>query len=256
MQFKYYNILWVFLALAVLIFVFMPKKENAFNHDTETQKQIPRSEKNGVISSYTANGILKTKVTYSNGVKNGLSYLFYKDGKTVQLEMPYVNGKREGTSKKYYENGDLYAETQYKNDQLNGIRRLYYSTSRLKAEIPYHKNNPGIGLKEYFMSEKLKEENSIVIKRENNIIYLETALKCKNAKFYIGKLIDDQFFDPIDKNIQLLPNSGSQFLVDLNTFSPSYLKYQDIICSCKTTQGNPQILKLRIDVSSLKNVNQ
>jgi antitoxin component YwqK of YwqJK toxin-antitoxin module len=256
MQFKYYNILWVFLGLMVLVFLFMPSKEAIEEADSIVQKRIPQNEKNGPILTYSENGTLKTKVTYTNGIKNGSSYLYYPDGKTIQLEMPYVNGKREGVSRKYYENGKIYAETSYKNDLLDGIRRLFFTNGKVKAEIPYRENNPGIGLIEYLVNGGIKTPNEMEINQENHILRLSTSQPCRELKFYIGKLIDDQFFDPIDSDVQLLTSEDSQFYIDLNTFNTSYLKYQDIICSCETRQGNPLILKQRIDISSLKNVNQ
>lgn len=256
MQFKYYNILWVFLGLAILIFLLMPSREDAVAADITVQKPIPQTEKNGPVLSYSENGTLKTKVTYINGVKNGPSYLYYKDGKTIHLEIPYVNGEREGISKKYYENGKIYAETSYRNNLLNGIRRLYFTNGKVKAEILYGANNPGINLKEYLVGGEIKTPNTIEITQENNILNLSTAQPCRELKFYIGKLIDDQFFDALDNGIQLLPNEGTKFYIDLNKFNTSYLKYQNIICFCKTKKGNPLILKRRIDISSLKNVNQ
>lgn len=257
MQFRYYHILWVFLTFAVFIFLFMPSREEAINQkDIKSGKKIPQKEKNGLISSYSSDGKLKTKIQYTNGVKDGISYLYYKDGETVQLEMTYAKGLREGISKKYYQNGKIYAETSYRNNKMNGIRRLYYTTGKIKAEIPYGFGFPGIGLKEYLMGGDLKPSTSIQFLQKENFIYLETSKPCSKAKFYMGKLIDDHFFNPLDEKIKLIPSSGSQFFIDLNVFTPSYLQKQDIICSCKTKQGNPLILKRRIDTSSLKNGNQ
>lgn len=257
MQFKYYNILWVFLGLAVIIFIFMPSKEDADPATQITKQQrIPQSEKNGPILSYDDKGVLKTKVNYIKGIKNGLSYLYYGDGKTVKLEIPYANGKREGTSKKYYEDGTLYAATTYHNDKLHGIRKLYNSRGKLKAEITYGYGFPGIGLKEYLLNGNEKDHLTFHVERKSNALYLSISESCKKAKFYIGKLLEDQFFNEADDEVQLLMQDNQQYYIDLSLYHPSYLQQVDVICSCKTPQGNPLILKQRIDVSSLKNVNQ
>ncbi|SNT27235.1 MORN repeat variant [Ekhidna lutea] len=199
--------------------------------------------KHGEVRQYTKDSRLKTVVNYDQGIKHGTSYLYHDDGETVLLAMPYENGKREGVSKKYYENGQLYASTSYQNDKLHGIRTIYYSTGQIKAEINYGYGNPGTGTKEYLIDGDLKDEIKITFENEGSIIWLETSEPCEDKTFYIGKLIEDTYFDPVDLNIRLLTKENGRYFVDTNIYTPSYLKYQDIICACESSQGNPLVLK-------------
>ena len=98
-----------------------------FGRSGEVKETPKRGLKHGEVKQYSSDKKLKTIVNYNQGIKHGISYLYHKDGETVLLEMPYVNGEREGTSKKYYENGQLYAETSYSKNVLHGPRKLYYS---------------------------------------------------------------------------------------------------------------------------------
>lgn len=205
-----------------------------------------RKLRHGEIKQYTKDKRLKTVVNYDNGIKHGTSYLYHNDGKTVLLAMPYNQGKREGQSKKYYQNGKLYASTSYKNDLLHGPRELYYSSGQLKAVINYGYGKPGIGTKEYLKDGTQKRENKIVTTKRGNSVSLSTSEDCKESKFYIGKLIEDQFFDALHPDVKLLMKDDATYVVDLNVHTPSYLKYQDIICHCESKQGNPIIMKTRI----------
>ncbi|WP_425392077.1 toxin-antitoxin system YwqK family antitoxin [Ekhidna sp.] len=213
---------------------------------SDPNEEFESKVKHGEIRQYTKDDRLKTIINYDQGIKHGISYLYHDDGKTVLLAMPYDKGKREGTSNKYYANGKLYAATPYKNDKLHGIRKTYYSSGKLKAEIPYGYGVPGIGTKEYLMDGTEKLSIQITTRTSDNLIWLSTSESCKDPKFYIGRLIDDKFFDPVDPNIKLLLEEDGNFFIDTEVHTPSYLKYQDIICHCESSQGNPIILKKRL----------
>ncbi len=216
--------------------------------ETKAQAATPieKKVKHGEQRQYTKDKKLKTIVNYDQGIKHGISYLYHKDGKTVLLAMPYENGKRQGVSQKYFENGKLYASTSYENDLLHGPRKLFYSSGQIKAQINYGYGFPGLGTREYLTDGQLKKELFIVLKKNGSTIWLDTSEPCEKSKFYIGELIEDTFLDPMNKKVELLMDDNGKFYVDTEVYTPSYLKYQDIICSCESSQGNPLILKTRI----------
>ncbi len=255
MKFKYHNILWVFLSITILIFVFSSVEVDEDRLNEAIEKSENREEKNGLVKSYASDGKLKTEIHYIKGIKHGKSLLYYKDGETVQLEMPYVNGERHGYSKKYFETGELYAETPYENDRLHGIRKVYYRNGSQKALIPYGYGNPGIGLKEFLLNGNRKESPEISYYQEQNKLYVSTTIPCRDQDFFIGKLIEEKFFDDENKELKRLQVDGNDYYIDLDIFNPSYLQFQQIICSCKSSQGNPLILTAQINASSLKKVN-
>lgn len=203
-------------------------------------------EKHGEVKQYTKSGKLKTVINYHYGRKHGMSYLYQNDGETILLAMPYEYGLREGTSKKYYEGGQLYAETNYQKDELHGIRTVYYRSGKVKSLVQYWRGMPGVGTKEYLTDGKEKDSFDITYIKQGDVLSFKTKPSCDEIRFYIGTLIEDDFFDPMSDKLRLLPNDNDQFFLDLNVYTPSFLKYQDIICSCESTQGNPIILKKRI----------
>ena len=89
----------------------------------------------------------------------------------------------------------------------------------------------------YLIEGTLKSDNKIQVKKNANI----TSETCKYFKFHIGKLIEDSYFNAVDEKIKLFPKDGTYF-INTKIYTFSYLKYQDIICYCKSTQGNPIII--------------
>ncbi|MEP2950229.1 MAG: hypothetical protein ABJO91_09455 [Ekhidna sp.] len=213
---------------------------------SEVEEISKRKVRDGEIKQYTKDKRLKTIVNYNKGIKHGVSYLYHDDGETVLLSMPYNNGKREGTSKKYYKSGVLYASTSYHDDLLHGKREIYYSSGQIKAIINYGFAKPGVGTVEYLTDGTLKQANSIEITEIGNNYFLSTSQECRNLKFYIGKLIEDQFFDAVHPDIKLLPKENGSYFVDLSVYTPSFLKYQDVVCHCESSQGNPIIMKKKL----------
>jgi len=203
--------------------------------------------KNGEVRQHTSDGRLKTIINYKDGVKHGMSYMYHEDGETILLALPYEEGNREGTSKKYHTNGKLYAETQYHQDELHGVRTVYYRSGNVKSTVPYWMGLPGVGTKEYLKDGTEKNLGQISYQREGNFLILKTNPECKNAMFYIGELIEDEYFDPYSAKLRVLPRDQNWlYYLDLNVYTPSFLKYQHIICSCESSQGNDVILKKEI----------
>ena len=146
--------------------------KEALEPDPKIKKYIERTERDGEVKQFTSSGKLKTIINYTKGVKNGMSYLYYDDGRTVLLALPYVDGLREGVSKKYYESGDLYAETSYHNDTLDGPRKVYYRSGQLKSVVNYQAGIAGIGTEEYLMDGTRKKNFVIKYEQRGNLIWL------------------------------------------------------------------------------------
>ncbi len=141
-------------------------------------------------------GELKSEVIYKDGKKNGIARTFDKDGSVI-LELPYVNNKREGTSKKYYAGGKILAQsTEYKDDLMFGLQKRYRGNGNLMSEARYEYDKPCADLKEYLENQSLKKKYPVInVKVENKVkttgIYLlrvSLSERMRNVKFYKGKL--------------------------------------------------------------------
>jgi hypothetical protein len=200
-----------------------------------------------VVTNNPASGRPHTSVTYELGKKHGWSYVYYPDGKSVLLAMPYVHGKRHGTSVKYFRDGKVHTETPYVDDKIHGIRRYYFSNGKPMSEISYAQGYAGTGLREYTLEGNLKTSYpELRWKRKGNRIYPELVGYCTDISYYLGALFDGRHFNPSEDAVGLPKDEYGTAFIDLDTYTPSYLSVQDLICTCSTRQGNPYVTTARI----------
>ncbi len=92
-----------------------------------------------VEKQYWENGNIKSELPYKNGKLQGTARWYYEDG-TIQQEVPYVNNSIEGLSIRYHDNGRKELEEEYKNNIRNG-RATEYSYSGRRIEIKEYVND-------------------------------------------------------------------------------------------------------------------
>jgi antitoxin component YwqK of YwqJK toxin-antitoxin module len=167
---------------------------------SEEKKQKEKNETSldgsKIVKSSYPNGKTKAEVVYKDGKKNGISRSYDKEG-NLTLELPYVNDKKEGRSKKYYAGGQqVYQTTEYKENLMHGIQTKYRDNGDLMSEARYENNFPCEGIKEYYTDKTLKKEYPKIIVTPidqldtKGVYILEISMseKVKGVKFYTGKL--------------------------------------------------------------------
>jgi antitoxin component YwqK of YwqJK toxin-antitoxin module len=77
--------------------------------------------------------------TWNNGIKHGVSSVFYENGK-VSESVWYKNDSRNGPWRQYYENGSIRTETLFDNDQRNGVFKFYSPSGRIEISGQYLNN--------------------------------------------------------------------------------------------------------------------
>lgn len=133
----------------------------------------------GPYVSYYANGKVKSKGSYKNGLPTGEWEYFYENGKLkmkgelekgsnhgpwkyffengqLSMEGEVYNGKRQGEWKHYFEKGDIKSLGEYKDGKKNGIWNYHYEDGSLKAQA-YYKEGRG-RYKEFYQSGEIKAE--------------------------------------------------------------------------------------------------
>ena len=109
--------------------------------------------------SFEKEAVSGSKTAYKLGVA---SYTFnrpYKSGEK-QLEVKYLNGKREGEAKFYYQNGNLIGKGNYKNDKKDGLWEFYDEKGNLKYKGEYN------SIKNKFMPEFERNRQKILKKNQ------------------------------------------------------------------------------------------
>ncbi|MEO5645363.1 MAG: TonB family protein [Bacteroidia bacterium] len=90
---------------------------------------------NGTINLYNNDEALVNTETFSNGLLEGTSTQYYKNGKTESIA-EYHAGRRNGLYADYYSSGEIYRKSFYTNDTLNG-HEIRYSDNKIFKEGDY-----------------------------------------------------------------------------------------------------------------------
>ena len=89
----------------------------------------------GEIFRNFENGQLESRENYKNGIKEGLSAVYYTNGQVA--EWNYDSGELDGLHKAWYENGQLTAEINYKDGEVDGLWRTWYENGQLKEDLNF-----------------------------------------------------------------------------------------------------------------------
>ena len=95
-------------------------------------------KKEGTWTIFSNNRAM-AKEHYVNGLKDGVSRKFYDTGEVLE-ESEWKNGKQEGKYQVFYKNGDPYMQCKYSNNLRNGLCLSYFPNGRIEMEA-YYKNS-------------------------------------------------------------------------------------------------------------------
>lgn len=238
------------LPLFLLIGCFTNPKEKAKNSTNPNDSTLDASgkKKNGLVKSYHSDGKIFSAITYKDGVKDGISYAYFPNGQ-VNLELTYSNGKRVGQSKRYYENGKLYQTTEYANNIQHGFQKKYREDGNPMSEAKFENDEPCLGLKEYLLDNKLKQNYPTIIvtpvdelaTKGMYTLKLSMSDKTKKVKFYEGKLTAGGCLHDKLKYIRLDERTGTGELVYTMPPGAFIMEELNLVARMKTKQGNAYI---------------
>jgi antitoxin component YwqK of YwqJK toxin-antitoxin module len=132
-------------------------KEYYKNGNVKSEVYIEEGKKEGVEKIYSEKGVLEEEVTYSNGIKSGITKDYFSNGQ-LYWEVNYVDGKYDGVYKEYSEKGILILEGEYKKGREDGLIKAYFENGKLKSITPYKKGITDGEFKEYYESGQLLME--------------------------------------------------------------------------------------------------
>jgi len=82
------------------------------------------------------NAVLIAEIRYFKGLLDGFS-TYYHSKETIWKQVPFCNGKIEGTLFIYLENGSLFQSTDYNQGRKNGPSIRYWDNMQIAAEETY-----------------------------------------------------------------------------------------------------------------------
>lgn len=144
-------------------------------------------------------GKMIAKGKYSGQKKTG-EWTYLLDSKVVSTET-YVNGQKNGTSKRFYKTGELLEESNWQNDKLNGIYRTYFQDGKAFLECTYTEGLRNGTFKTWFANGKPELEAIYTNDtRDKDWKYYRPGGELQyTLKFELGKLLNPEVQDRMDK---------------------------------------------------------
>lgn len=131
------------------------------NGHTQSISHFDHYQLDGVQKKYTLSGKPLLEQTFSKGILHGMKCHF-RNGKKV-VEIPYINGKKNGLERHFDESGALIAEIPWEENQKHGRSRYQYEDySDLQW---YFRGNPVS--KDKFGTMQVREEMLAELSLEN-----------------------------------------------------------------------------------------
>lgn len=95
--------------------------------------------KHGLVTRYSSDGHLLSKIHYENDQIHGLCERFYEsqDRETIKERAFYKNGQREGEFTEFFKNGQIEESGTVLNGKYEGSRFRFFESGRLRDHIRY-----------------------------------------------------------------------------------------------------------------------
>lgn len=119
-------------------------------------------KKDSVWTYYNRAGDVVSRVTFKNGLEEGLSEKLHTNGQVAE-RVNYKEGKKEGPWEQFFDTGKKMAQGIYVNDQLHGEVTYFFSSGK-----PRSRGNYVRGLMDgtwYYFTDDLKLERKEIWKR-------------------------------------------------------------------------------------------
>lgn len=174
--------------LIVLIAVSVSISCRQGNNDEDKSTVKPRT-----VKKYRDDGTLLsiTQVNVDN-FAHGIKVNYYDDGKTVHSKVTYSNGRKDGPAIWYYMNGQIFEHTGFENNLRAGLTKKYYKSGALMAEYYYDQDQIQPGLKEYteqgalitgYPDVRIREINKLA-SANKLILEISTSNNDRNVRYY------------------------------------------------------------------------
>ena len=176
---------------------------------------------------------LQVELSYFNGKKEGPHKYFKPDGQLDKIGI-YRGGKEHGRWYSYWDNSGLKSSIEnYNNGLKDGLQKYYYSDGKLAAKLPY-KDGKQDGLHERYhnngqLKEKLKFKNGIVL---GEVITYHDNGQIASKGRYSERLIPDGIWEYYNRNGELVSKYCNRYDKNASNFTgtASYASYNLIYC--------------------------
>ncbi len=139
------------------------------------------------------------KGKYSGQKKTG-EWTYLLDSKVVTTET-YLNGQKNGTSKRFYKTGEMLEESNWQNNKLNGVYRFFFQDGKVFLECNYSDGLRNGTFKTWFPNGTIELDATYTndVRDKDWKYYGESGELLYTLKFDLGKLLNPEIQDSLDK---------------------------------------------------------
>jgi hypothetical protein len=202
------------------------------------------------VKKYTSLNHISIETTLKNGVKEGVTKMYYLSGNLAHRSW-YRNGLKEDTGKWYYEEGQVFRSTPFKRDTIDGIQMQYFRNGKLKAKIGYKKGLRTFFLQEFYMNGNLiSSYPQLIVSIKDDYrtkgsyrISLGLTDSSTTVKYYCGNFGSGVFDTIRSVKINTINGTGTLDLKKTGTSQPDSI---DILAVIRTLYGNNYLVHKKI----------
>ncbi len=207
----------------------------------------------GEMKRFHPNGKLKAVMNFTEGTENSDTQLFDElgkliaqgkysgqkktgewsylmDAKVVSTEI-YVDGQKNGISKRFYKTGELLEESNWKNDKLHGIYRTYFQDGKAFLECNYSEGHRNGTFKTWFPNGAIELDavytNDVRDKEWKH--FDQTGELLYTLKFELGQLLNPEVQDSIEKQKAGIYKSKEDNIPDPDKFMQNPEEYMRLM---------------------------
>ncbi len=103
----------------------------------EEKLNFKDGKRDGTDTSYYKTGCIQSIQTYSLGLEQGPTRIYYDSLNIIHFEIGYQEGKYHGASIRFSTNGDTLMFKHYKNGIFDGPQRFYFPDGKLRKTCFY-----------------------------------------------------------------------------------------------------------------------
>ena len=206
----------------------------------------------GIRQSFSGNTLVR-EATFKNGVRHGLTKIFYQGTNNVRQTFWYENDLREDSAKWYYVEGQVFRSTPFVRDTMHGTQVQYFRNGQVRAKMGLEK-----GLRTFFFEEYMPNGTlvtnypDVVVKTRDNYnangtynISLELSDASKNVNYFRGDFSKGVFDTTAVAPIRTVNGIGE---LTLRKTSAQTKPYIEVVASILTGHGNRFLRVKRIDL--------
>ncbi len=177
----------------------------------------------GEMKRFHENGKLKAILIFTEGSNESDAQLFDEQGKQIASGKydgqkktgewkymannqiisteTYLNGQKNGISKRFYKTGELLEEANWQNDQLNGVYHSYFLDGKPYIECKYSEGKRNGAFKTSFPNgeQELDAFYTNDVRDKDWKYYDQTGKLLYTLKYELGELLNPEVQDSLEK---------------------------------------------------------